>query len=114
MIKGLFKAIDEKNAASFTAFLAPDCTFRFGNGEPVKGKENVTQYVAGFLDSIEGLSHDIADAWDVPEGKVCHGFVTYTRKDLSALRVPFATILKTGTAGISEYLIFADISQLYT
>lgn len=114
MIKGLFKAIDEKNAVSFVNFIAPECTFRFGNGEPVRGRKNIERYVSGFFDSIEGLSHEINDAWDVTDGKVCHGFVTYTRKDRSQLSVPFSTVLKTGETGINEYLIFADISQLYS
>lgn len=113
MIKGLFKAIDDKNAASFAKFLSHDCTFRFGNGAPVAGKENIRNYVSGFFDSIDGLSHNITDTWDLPDGKVCHGTVTYTRKDNSKLSVPFSTIVKGGDRGISEYLIFADISQLY-
>ena len=113
MIKGLFEAIDEKNVASFCNFLSHDCTFRFGNGETVSGKENIEQYVSGFFDSIDGISPKINDAWDITDGKVCHGFVTYTRTDRSQLSVPFSTILKTGSSGINEYLIFADISQLY-
>ncbi len=114
MIKGLYEAIDEKNIAAFCNFLSADATFRFGNSDPVSGKENIRQYVAGFFESIKGLSHDINDTWDVPGGKICHGIVTYIRKDSSELSVPFSTILKTGDAGINEYLIFADISQLYS
>jgi ketosteroid isomerase-like protein len=113
MIKGIYEAIDEKDVTSFCNFLTPDCTFRFGNSDSVSGRENVKQYVSGFFDSIEGLSHEIIDSWDVPDGKVCHGYVTYTRKDSSKLSVPFSTILKIDGAGVSEHLIFADISQLY-
>lgn len=113
MINGLFEAIDEKNVTSFCNFLAPDCIFRFGNGEAVSGRENIQNYVAGFFGSIDGLSHAITDKWSVPDGSICHGIVTYTRKDSSKLSVPFSTILKTGKSGINEYLIFADISMLY-
>lgn len=113
MINGLFEAIDEKNVTSFCNFLAPDCNFRFGNGEAVSGRENIQQYVSGFFDSIDGLSHAISELWEIPGGNVCHGTVTYTRKDSSELSVPFSTILKSSEAGINEYFIFADISQLY-
>ena len=114
MIKGLYEAIDEKNVAAFCNFLSADATFRFGNADPVSGKENIRQYVAGFFDSIKGLSHDISDTWNVPGGNICHGIVTYVRQDNSELSVPFSTILKTGNTGIDECLIFADISRLYS
>jgi len=38
---------------------------------------------------------------------VCHGIVTYTRHDSSALTVPFANILTVEDGLFSKYLIFA-------
>lgn len=112
-IAGLFRAIDRKDAKTFATFLAPGCVFRFGNGPAVAGQANVEAFVAGFFDSIAELSHEVLDVWDVPGGKVCHGNVTYTRKDRSVLTVPFANVFRMSGDGIAEYLIFADTSQLY-
>jgi len=67
----------------------------------------------GFFASIAALEHEIAERWEVPGGWVVHGVVSYTRQDGSVLTVPFAILLKTATAGITEYLIFADTSELY-
>ena len=47
------------------------------------------------------------------DGVVCHGRVTYTRKDNSTLTVPFANVMKLDAKGIYKYLIFADTSDLY-
>lgn len=113
MITELFRSIDNKDLQGFIALLAPDCTFRFGNQPAVNGASAIEDYVSGFFGSIAALSHEIMDSWDVPGGVVCHGRVSYTRQDGSILTVPFANILKLSPAGIADYRIFADTSQLY-
>lgn len=109
----LFHAIDCKDSKAFVTFLAPSCVFRFGNMAPVEGKENIETSVNGFFKSIKSLAHELTDVWDIPEGKVCHGRVTYTRNNGTVLTVPFANILKVKGRNITEYMIFADISNLY-
>ena len=71
--------------------------------------------VAGFFDSIAGVSHRVIDSWCVDGKLTCHGTVSYTRHDGSVLTVPFANImtLRQGSGRASEYLIFADTSELY-
>jgi uncharacterized protein (TIGR02246 family) len=113
MISELFQAIDSKDAKAFASFFSPDSRFVFGNVPPVAGVEEIRKFVAGFFDSIAALSHRIEGNWDIPGGLVCHGQVTYTCHDGSTLTVPFANILKVGSSGITEYLIFADTSQLF-
>lgn len=113
MIPELFKAIDDKDIDKFVSFLAPDCVFRFGNGPVVTGVSDIRQYVGGFFDSIRALLHQIIDDWDVPGGKVCHGLVSYTRNDGTVLTVPFSNVFRIDSQGITEYLIFADTSELY-
>ena len=114
MIAGLFEAIDNKDTDKFVSFLAPDCVFRFGNEPEVMGLNEIERCVGGFLDSIRGLSHQLIEIWDIPDGKVCHGIVSYTRNDGTVLTVPFSNIFKINSQGIIEYLIFADTSRLYT
>lgn len=109
----LFHAIDGKNAGRFGSFLLPACRFRFGNMPPVTGRAAVEEFVQDFFNSIASLSHTIVDHWEVPDGVVCHGIVSYTRLDGSVLTVPFANVMKADAQGISEYLIFADTSALY-
>lgn len=113
LINQLFKAIDSKDAKTFLTFLAPSCIFRFGNIAPVTGKHDIELSVNAFFESLESLTHEICDVWNVSDGVVCHGNVSYTRKDGTVLTVPFANILKGKERNITEYLIFADTSKLY-
>lgn len=111
----LFSAIDRKDAARFAQFLAPDCMFRFGNGEPVSGRENVAAAVEGFFGAVARLSHTLADWWPTEAGTVCHGMVRYTRHDGSELEVPFSNVFYLSDEGlIRQYLIFTDNSALFS
>lgn len=112
-IYDLFASIDCKDIEKFTAFLADDVKFRFGNMPATHGKLAVTEQVDYFFNSIKSLKHTIADTWLTDDAISCHGNVTYTRHDDSTLTVPFCNIFKTNTHGIYEYLIFADVSALY-
>ena len=109
----LFQSIDKQDIDAFLTFLADDVFFRFGNAEPVHGKNNVGNIVKGFFESIKAIQHDISETWSLDESIICHGFVTYTRHDNSTLTVPFANIFKLDGQAITEYLIYADLSQLY-
>lgn len=113
-IAELFSFIDEKNTERFVAYLADDCSFRFGNLPVVLGVDGISEFVGGFFDSVAALKHDVADIWMLPDGAVCHGMVSYTRHDQSVLSIPFSNIFKVNDGVVCEYLIFADTSQLYT
>lgn len=112
-VTALFAAIDAKDAKHFAHFLAPDAVFRFANQPPVRGVHAIRENVAAFFQSIHALHHEIEETFDHGEVVVCHGKVTYTRRDGSLLTVPFADIFKMHGELIREYLIFMDPSELY-
>lgn len=112
-IEKLFSVIDEKNTAGFCAFLTPDCILRFGNQEPVTGRDNVFSVMEEFFNSIQSLSHDVECSWYTGNAVICYGTVHYTRHDGSKLSVAYANILKLSGDLISDYLIFIDISELH-
>ena len=112
-LNNLFQAIDAKDTEAFVSFLTEEVFFRFGNADPVHGKNNVANVIKGFFESIKDIQHDITESWSQGDITVCHGFVTYIRHDDSNLTVPFANIFHLQGDKINEYLIYADISQLY-
>jgi ketosteroid isomerase-like protein len=112
-VNRLFQSIDDQDADKFSAFLADDVLFRFGNAEPVSGKAAVAEAVRGFFGSIKAIKHNVIAVWDETSEVICHGTVTYTRHDSTTLSVPFALVLGLDNDLIREYLIFVDVSQLY-
>ena len=112
MISELFEAIDRKDVQRFAGFLTDDCALRFGNLPAVSGCGAIEAFVAGFFASIRAVAHDITDCWEIPQGMVCHGQVTYIRLDGSALTVPFCNVFRMRQSRVAEYLIFVDASAL--
>ena len=113
LLRGLFAAIDRQDTGAFTEFLTEDAHFRFGAAPPAKGREAIAAAVAGFFESIAGLSHRIDSAMREADTLVCEGEVTYTRHDGSEIALPFADFFEMDGARIAEYKIYMDVGPLY-
>jgi ketosteroid isomerase-like protein len=109
----LFSVIDAGDTPRFLELLTEDCEFRFGNLPAVHGKQEIGAAVAALFASIAACRHEFAESWALPDRVICHGQVTYTRKDASLLTVPFANVLTLRGERICRYLIFVDLTQLY-
>jgi len=112
-IKELFRVIDKMDTPGFTAYLTDNVYFRFGNMPALEGRNNVSELIQGFYDSIKALSHDVDNIWESGEMVFCNGTVHYTRHDSTTLSVPFANIFKMVGDRVGEYLIYVDTSELY-
>ena len=110
----LVRTIDAKDPDAFVAFLTEDGAFRFGNNPPACGRPAVRDAVAAFFSSVRALRHTVRDVWAHPDAVVMHGEVTYTRHDGSELTLPFANVLKMQGTLVREYLVFADVSRLWS
>ncbi|MBS3102994.1 nuclear transport factor 2 family protein [Candidatus Woesearchaeota archaeon] len=109
----LFRAIDSMDIEKFAGFLADNAVFRFGNADAVHGREEIKKSVSQFFSIIKALSHKITMVWEHNGNVMCHGEVTYTRKDSSKVTLPFANIFYMDKSLISKYLIYIDIGPLF-
>ncbi len=112
-IDELMKSIDAKDTIAFLSFLTDDCTFTFGNADPVVGKQAIFQAVDNFFNSIASLHHSIIDFCQQSDRIIFHGEVIYKRHNNTELTVKYCNYLYMNGELISSYNIFADISQLY-
>jgi ketosteroid isomerase-like protein len=114
----LFRAIDSMDATRFAEAFTEDGTFRFGNSEPVVGREQVQQSAKEFFSMIGGLSHTITGVWSGSweEGDVTsvEAEVTYTRKDGTRTPpLPATSTLRMVQDRIRYYTIFVDVAPLF-
>ena len=105
--------VDAMDTPGFVNLFTEEGSFRWANMAPVVGKQNLTNFLTGFFQSIRSISHTDLEYWEHPGVKIASGYVTYTRLDNSQLRVPFSVILKFKGELINEFLIFIDTSELY-
>jgi len=110
----LFADIDSMEPGRFSAHLAEDVTFRFGNADPVHGRAAVHDVWAGFCAGVDGVRHEIVERWDTDTATIVEAEVTYTRKDGSEVSLPVTTIYRTaGGDAIVDYRIFMDVAPLF-
>jgi ketosteroid isomerase-like protein len=109
-----FAAIDALDGDTFVSYLSPDVVFRFGNHDPVKGRQAVKEASEGFWTTIEGLTHHILDIYDDGDTAIAKIDVEYVLKDGRHVTVPNADILKYDGDLISDWQIYIDLAPLFS
>jgi hypothetical protein len=109
----LFEDIDSMEPDRFAQHLSDDVSFRFGNSDPVIGRDAVRDTWAGFCDAIAGVSHEVIEQWDEGPATIVESTVTYTRKDASTISLPVVTIYRGAGEQIDDYRIFMDVAPLF-
>jgi ketosteroid isomerase-like protein len=109
----IFAAIDAFDPDKFVAHLTEDVVFRFGNAEPAVGKAAVKDAVTGFFSTIDGLTHQILNVWDVGDISIAQINVEYVRKDGKHVTVPNADILTYDGDLVSNWQIYIDVAPVY-
>lgn len=105
--------IDAKDSELFASYMTEDGIFRFGNSEPVKGKQAISDYVAAFFNMIKKSEHSVVNFWESGNEIIWQGEVIYTRPDDRMVTVYFTNIFYMKGELIDQYLIFIDNSPLF-
>jgi ketosteroid isomerase-like protein len=110
----MFADIDRMDAGAWAAYLAPDAVMRFGNADPVHGREACRDALAAFYGMIHGLAHDVVQQWEHDDATIVEANVTYTRSDDREVTVPVVTIYRTDADDlIGDYRVFIDLAPVF-
>src|SRR5947209_2824077 len=109
----LFGDIDSMEPERFAAHLAQDVTMRFGNAEPILGRDAVRDAWGSFCQDLKAVKHDLVEQWTIKDATIVEATVTYTRHDDSHVAVPVATIYRERGGEINDYRIYIDLAPLF-
>jgi limonene-1,2-epoxide hydrolase len=110
----MFADIDRMDAEAWASYLAADVVMRFGNAEPVHGREGCRDALAGFYATIDGLHHEMVEQWTHGSATIVEAVVTYTRSDHREVDVPVVTIYRTNAEDlISDYRVYIDLAPVF-
>jgi len=109
----MFEAADSMDVDGWVRHQTEDVFFRFGNAEPIKGREAVRVAIKEFFGVIKGIRHTIIHDWEIGDTVIQELEVTYTRQDGDEVTVPAANILRFRDGQIAEYLIYVDQAPLW-
>ena len=110
----IFAAIDGFVPDDFVAHLTEDVVFRYGNADPVVGRDAVREGVAAFFSSIAGLTHHVHDVWDTDDDVTVVSIdVEYRRHDGETVHIPNIDVLRWRGDLVADWQIVIDIAPIY-
>ena len=107
----LFADIDSMEPERFTAHLADDVTMRFGNAEPIHGRDAVHDTWAGFCEGVDGVSHRLR-RWESERRHRRRGGRDLHAKDGGRSPSRWRRSTARATAASSTTAIFIDLAPL--
>ncbi|KWE99510.1 nuclear transport factor 2 family protein [Burkholderia pseudomultivorans] len=109
----VYQAVDSMDERLLLPYLTEDCTFVFGNRDPLIGHADIADGLKQFSAAIAGLRHRLLDVWQFDDVIVARVEVTYVRHDESTLTVPAATIWRLRDQKICDNRIYIDNTPLF-
>lgn len=111
-VKNLYQAVDDRSIERLSDFLADDVIFKLGNFPSTEGKNAVLAANENFFASIHNMQHHLDNIWQIDNTLICHGRVDYIRLDKTETSAVFSSILTLKDDQITDYLVYADLSEL--
>ena len=113
------EGVDKKDAKMFANAFTEDGWLRFGNNEPLIGREAIEQAIAGFFSMFESLQHESTGTTSSDGTLVLEANVTYTLFGGGTVTVPGCTIFRfADTSGehplAHKCQIYVDLNPLYS
>ncbi len=112
-VAAAFASIDSFDPAKFVQHLTPDVVLRFGNADPIKGREAVQEAVAGFFSTVGGLTHHLLHVYEDGDTVIARIDVEYLLKDGRRVTVPNADILVYDGDLVRDWQIYIDLAPLF-
>jgi ketosteroid isomerase-like protein len=110
----MFADIDRMDARAWASHLSPEAVMRFGNAEPVHGRDRCREALASFYAQIDGLRHQIVEQWEHGSATIVEANVTYVRRDGNEVTVPAVTIYRTDDQDlIFDYRVYIDLAPVF-
>lgn len=112
-VRETYAAIDRKDNEAFIARFAPDVRVRFGNAEPIVGREANREAFARFFGAIRAISHRIEHEHHIDDTIALEFTVTYTRLDGGQVVLPAAAFWELNDGLATRFQVYVDQTPLW-
>ncbi len=110
-------SVDRKDAAGFAAVFAEDGTLRFGNQQPIVGRQNIEEAITQFFLAMVALQHEFTAISSDGNRWFLEAMVTYTRHDGGIATCPAMTVFEMTEADsqlvAQSCRIYVDLAPLF-
>jgi ketosteroid isomerase-like protein len=113
-VRNLFATTDARDVNGIAAYLTDDIELRFGNNDPVIGKDAYVTMAAASFPSLTSVRHEIHSLWIV-DGDVVITEMTvhYERRDGQQLSLPCTNIFRVRDGLIADYRVYMDANPAF-
>jgi ketosteroid isomerase-like protein len=112
-VKNYYAVVDSMDIEKYGALHTEDVRLRFGNAEPVVGRDAVVRGIADFWASIKALRHNFVQTWEEGNVEIVEALIDYTRHDGKVVTVPCVSILRKRGDLLQDLRIYIDIAPVY-
>jgi ketosteroid isomerase-like protein len=115
------ESVDNKDARGFAAAFTETASLRFGNADPISGRDAIEAAIAHFFETFQTLRHEDRGTRLAGDTLIIEAVVTYKRHDEREVTVPAVTIFHLAGAApndptrplADECRIYVDLTPLY-
>ncbi len=107
-LRSYYEAIDGLRFDEVSEFLHEDCRCQYPTGAVLTGRERFIQWGRRDLGALQGIRHELKDAWEEGEQLIFELEVTYWRKDGQKIVRPGAGIFVLDNGRIRRQRLFVD------
>lgn len=112
------EAVDKRDAETFANAFTENGWCRFGNNEPLVGREAIRVAIAQFFTVMAGVSHESAGTWYKDGNLILEARVTYTLHQGGTVTVPAVSIYgmtegESGRPMAENCRIYVDLAPLF-
>ena len=112
------EGVDNKDASAFAGAFVDDGWLRFGNNEPITGRDTIREAIAQFFTLFASLSHEPIATTISDDTVVLEANVTYTLHHGGTVTVPACTIFRLAETGghtpvARKCQIYVDLAPLF-
>ena len=112
LVRGVFAALDAKDAAAVTTQMTDDVRMRLGNADTVEGKAEFLEATATFVASISTIRHEITCMWTFDDVVIAEMDVHYERLDGRRVTLPCCNVFRVREGLVSDYRVYLDIGPV--
>lgn len=114
ILKEYYTILDHYDEEDYMLYYSQDAAVQLSNVMPAVGKESIQDLLAGLKRSVNGIKHELKNAWEDEDTVIIECDTKFIRKDNREVVIPTSQFLIMENGLIKEQRIYLDFSPVYS
>lgn len=114
ILKEFYTIFDHYNLEESIEYYTRDATLNFSNVVPAVGREAIQELLSGLKSSVNGIKHELKNAWEDDDTVIIECDISFTRRDNREVVIPASQFCIMENGMIKQQRIYLDITPVYS